>query len=73
MQFYYKVKGASTWNAGSIVSGIPTLSYMSSGSVGLGYTDNEGNYGRLFSRPYSVYETRIVDGSSLSAVESAAP
>lgn len=72
-QFYYKTVGPSTWKAASAVSGIPSVSFDSTGSPGTHYTDNEGNYGKAFTQDFSTYETDVLEGTSLQAVEAAMP
>lgn len=73
LQFYYKAKGATRWSRGSSISGIPTVSWFAGSPPLRTYIDAVGNYGRAFTRPFSIYEADIVDGTSLGAVEAAMP
>jgi hypothetical protein len=72
-QFYYKAAGATTWQAGSSLSGIPTISWAAGRAPYANYIDAVGNYGAAFNTPYSVYLSHVLDGTSLPAVTSAMP
>lgn len=74
LQGYYKVKGASTWNLGSSISGIPTVQWNNAQSGPSGtQLDSPEIYCFGLSSPLTLYFDNLVDGTGLGAVEAAYP
>jgi len=74
IQTFYKVKGASTWNAGSSISGIPTVQYDVNKGCCLATVLNAlESYTQAVTAPFSVKVDNFVQGTGLAAVESTFP
>jgi len=74
IQSYYRVKGSSSWTQSSNITGIPTVQWNNAkGCCASGYNDELEAYTAALRSPMSVWFDNVVDGTSLSAVESAMP
>jgi hypothetical protein len=71
---YYKVKGASTWNAGSSLANIPTVQWdVATGASPTNYRDQYELYTAAVTAPLSIWLDGVVDGTSLQAVTNQLP
>ncbi len=71
---YYKVKGASRWNAGSSISGIPTVQYdKTQGCCPSTAVEETEAYTGALSAPLAISLDNDVEGTGLGAVEKAMP
>ncbi|HEY2160925.1 MAG TPA: hypothetical protein VGH24_06425, partial [Solirubrobacteraceae bacterium] len=74
IQTWYRVKGASTWNHGATITGIPTVQWPigSSGPGGHAIEATESYTGTVTS-PFSIYLDNDLEGPSFSAIANAMP
>jgi hypothetical protein len=71
---YYKVKGASRWNAGSSISGIPTVQYdKTKGCCPSTAVEETEAYTGALAAPLAISLDNDVEGTRLGSVESAMP
>lgn len=71
---HYRVKGASTWNAGSSLANIPTVQWdAATGSSPTNYRDQYELYTAAVKAPLSIWLDDVADGSSFQAVASQLP
>ena len=71
---YYKVKGASRWNAGSSINGIPTVQYdKTKGCCPPAAVEETEAYTGALSSPLMISLDNDVEGTSLGSVENAMP
>jgi Polysaccharide lyase len=71
---YYKAKGASHWNAGSSISGIPTVQYdRAKGCCQPTAVEETEAYAGALSAPLTISLDNDVEGTSLRSVENAMP